>query len=43
MKKKFAAFVLCLICLLSAVGCGQAKRILKRRKRPIRVQWPMII
>ena len=25
MKKKFAAFVLCLICLLSAVGCGQAK------------------
>ena len=25
MKKKFAAFALCLICLLSAVGCGQAK------------------
>ena len=25
MKKKFAAFVLCLICLLSAVGCGQVK------------------
>ena len=25
MKKKFAAFALCLICLLSAAGCGQAK------------------
>lgn len=25
MKKKFAAFVLCVICLLSAAGCGQAK------------------
>lgn len=25
MKKKFAAFVLCVICLLSAVGCGQTK------------------
>ena len=25
MKKKFAAFVLCVICLLSAAGCGQTK------------------
>ena len=25
MKKKFAAFILCVLCLLSAVGCGQAK------------------
>ena len=25
MKKKFAAFVLCVICLLSVVGCGQTK------------------
>ena len=25
MKKKFAAFVLCVICLVSAAGCGQAK------------------
>ena len=25
MKKKFAAFVLCVICLVSAAGCGQTK------------------
>lgn len=25
MKKKFAAFILCVLCLLSAVGCGQTK------------------
>ena len=25
MKKKFAAFVLCVICLLSVAGCGQTK------------------
>lgn len=25
MKKKFAAFVLCVICLLAAAGCGQTK------------------
>ena len=23
MKKKFAAFILCVLCLLSAVGCAQ--------------------
>ena len=25
MKKKFAVFVLCVICLLSVAGCGQTK------------------
>ncbi len=33
MKKKFAAVVLCVVCLLSAVGCGQRRKQMNRRRR----------
>ena len=40
MKKKFAAFVLCVICLLSVAGCGQTK---EDTTTPIRAWRPTII
>lgn len=38
MKKKFAAFVLCVICLLSAAGCGQTKTDEQTRRRLTRAR-----